>query len=48
MWEFCKKELCKMVVEVQKKSNRVMTVVIALEEELVRIMCVCSTKWQNG
>ena len=35
------------VVEVQRKSDRVMTVVMALEEVL-RIMCVSSTKWQNG
>ena len=30
-----KEELCEKVVEVQRKSNRMMTVVIALEEEVV-------------
>ena len=35
-----KEELCEKVVEVRRKSNRVMTVVMALEEEVVRIMCV--------
>ena len=34
-----KKELCEKVVEVQRKSDRVMTVVMALEEEVVRIIC---------
>ena len=42
-----KEELCE-VVEVRRKSDRVMTVVMALEEEVVRIMCVWSAKWQNG
>ena len=35
-----KEELCEKVVEVRRKSNRVMTVVTALEEEVVRIICV--------
>ena len=35
-----KEELCEKIVEVQSKSNRVMTVVMALEEEVVRIVCV--------
>ena len=35
-----KEELCEKVVEVRRKSNRVMTVVMALEEEVVRIICV--------
>ena len=35
------KELCEKVVEVRRKSDRVMTVVMAFEEEVVRInMCV--------
>ena len=42
-----KEELCEKVVEVRRKSNRVTTVVLALEEEVVRIMCVWSAKWQN-
>ena len=41
-------ELCEKDVEVQRKSNRVMTVVMALEEEVtVQIICVWSTKWQK-
>ena len=43
-----KEELCEKVVEVRRKSDRVMAVVIALEEEVVRIMCVWSTEWQIG
>ena len=35
-----KEELCEKVVEVRRKSDRVMTVVMALEEEVVRIICV--------
>ena len=35
-----KEELCEKVVEVRRKSGRVMTVVMALEEEVVRIICV--------
>ena len=35
-----KEELCEKVVEVQRKSDRVMTVMMALEEEVVRIICV--------
>ena len=35
-----KEELCEKFVEVQRKSDRVMTVVMALEEEVVRIICV--------
>ena len=35
-----KEELCEKVVEVQRKSDRVMTVVMTLEEEVVRIMCI--------
>ena len=35
-----KEELCEKVVEVQRKSDRVMTVVMALEEKVVRIICV--------
>ena len=45
-----KEELCEKLVEVRKKSDRVMTVVMALEEEVVRIicfLCVWPTKWQN-
>ena len=33
-----KEELCEKVVEVQRKSDRVMTVMMALEEEVVRII----------
>ena len=40
-------KLCKKVVEVQSKNDRVITVVMALEEELVRIMCVWFVKWQK-
>ena len=35
-----KEELCEKVVEVPSKSDRVMMVVMALEEEVVRITCV--------
>ena len=35
-----KEELCEKAVEVQRKSDRVMTVVMALEEEVVKIICV--------
>ena len=42
-----KEELCKNVVEVRRKSDRVMTIVMTLEEEVVRIMCVWSANWQN-
>ena len=34
-----KEELCEKVVEVLRKSDRVMTVVMAFEEEVVRILC---------
>ena len=33
-------ELCEKVVEVRRKSDRLMAVGMALEEEVVRIMCV--------
>ena len=35
-----KEELCEKVVEARRKSDRVMTVVMALEEEVVRILCM--------
>ena len=35
-----KEELCEKVVEVRRRSDRVMTVVMVLEEELLRIICV--------
>ena len=35
-----KEELCEKVVEVRRRSDRLMTVVMALEEEVVRIICV--------
>ena len=35
-----KEELCEKVVEVRRKSDRVMTVVMALEEEVVKIICM--------
>ena len=35
-----KEELCEKVVEVRRKSDRVMTIVMAFEEEVVRIVCV--------
>ena len=38
-----KEGLCEKVVEVRRKSDRLMTVVMALEEEVVRIICVYST-----
>ena len=34
------KELCEKAVEVRRKSDRVMTVVMAFEEEVVRIICL--------
>ena len=34
------KKLCENVVEMRRKSDRVMTIVIALEEEVVRIIGV--------
>ena len=40
---FVKEELCEKVVEVRRRSQRVMTVVMVLEEEVLRIMCVWST-----
>ena len=51
VWKYCsdgtggvgvlvKEELCEKVVEVGRKSDRVMMVVMALEEEVVRIICV--------
>ena len=42
-----KEELCEKVVEVRGKSDRGLMVVMALEEEVVRIMCVWSAKWQR-
>ena len=42
-----KEEMCEKVMEVQRKIDRVMTVVMVLEEEVLR-MCVWSTEWQNG
>ena len=35
-----KEDLCEKLVEVRRKSDRVMTVVLAFEEEVVRIICV--------
>ena len=35
-----KEELCEEVVEVRRRSDRVMTVVMVLEEEVLRIICV--------
>ena len=35
-----KEELCEKVVKVRRKSDRVMTVVMAVEEEVVRVICV--------
>ena len=43
-----KEEMCEMVVEMPSKSDRVMTLVMALEEEVVRNMCVWSAKRKNG
>ena len=45
-----KEELCEKVLEVRRKSDQVMTVVMAVEEEVVRIICVYGPqlpKWQN-
>ena len=35
-----REEVCKKVVVVRRKSDRVMTVVMALEEEMVKTICV--------
>ena len=44
-----KEELCEKVVEVQRKRDRVMTVVLVLEEVSGEsYLCVWPTKWQNG
>ena len=41
VWEFwVKDELCKKVVEVRRRCERVMTVVMVLEEEVLRIISV--------
>ena len=37
-----KEKLCEKVVEVRRKSDRVMMVVMVLKEGVVRIMCVWS------
>ena len=42
-----KEELCEKFVEVRMRSVRVMTVVMVREEEVLRIICVWSTEWQN-
>ena len=44
-----KEELCEKVVEVRRKSNRVMTVLMVLEflRSGENYMCVWSAKWQN-
>ena len=36
------KELCNKVVEVCRKSNRVMAEVLVVEEDVMSHMCVCS------
>ena len=41
-----KKELCEKVVEVRRKSDRVMTLVLAFEGKLVRLICAYGP--QNG
>ena len=41
-------ELCEKVVDVRRRSDRVMTVVMVLDEEVVRTICVWSAKWQDG
>ena len=35
-----KEELCEKVVEVRRSSDRVMTVVMVLQEEVLRIICL--------
>ena len=35
-----KVELCEKVVEVRRRSDKVMTVVMVLEKEVLRIVCV--------
>ena len=35
-----KEALCQKVVELRRKNDRVMTVVMSLEEEVIRIRCV--------
>ena len=39
-----KEELCEKVVKVQRKSDRVMMVLMMLEEEVVKIVCVYGLK----
>ena len=39
-----KEEMCEKVMEMRRKIDRVMTVVMVLEEEVLR-MCVWSTEW---
>ena len=34
-----KEELCKKVVEVRRKSDRVMAMVLAFEEKVIRVIC---------
>ena len=34
-----KEELCEKVVEVRRKSDRVMAMVMAFEEEVIRVIC---------
>ena len=43
-----KEELCEKLVEVRRRSDRVMTVMMVLEEEVLRTICVWSAEWQNG
>ena len=39
VWISVKKELCKKVIEVRRKSDRVMTMVLAFVEEVMRVIC---------
>ena len=34
-----KEELCKKVVDVQRKSDRVLAMVLVFEEEVIRVIC---------
>ena len=43
-----KEEPCEKVVKERRRSDRVMTVVMVLEEEVKNYMCVWSTEWQTG
>ena len=41
-----KEELCNKVLEVQRKSDRVMAMVLDFDEEVKSYMCICSPGWK--